>query len=235
MSGLMPTWDNNNHSGPWLTFHCLMSEMSPWCCSGYIVISCHSECLPWPRSPTQTHRGEQVTVFSAVRCWSVGHKKAYVRCCSLLWRLTSKSIGKCSFFIKKVEVLKNMSHKNKLRPQLSNTIRRVTLSYCAKYSKYISTFTLSHTCSSSAPHYWLGAASGAELSLQTCLRVQYYRAPRQQVIPSPAPCLNSQVHQVQTCDFALWPVSPALPLDTSAPTRGEREGKLMGMLILSWL
>ena len=45
----------------------------------------------------------------------------------------------------------------------------------------------------------------------------------------------SQVHQVQTCDFALWPVSPACHAATLIPnTRRQREeGKWWEMRILS--
>ena len=83
----------------------------------------------------------------------------------------------------------------------------------------------------SPPHinirYWL------ELSPQTCLRGQC-RISRQQVIPPLSPV--SQVHQVQTCDFAPWPVPPAC-CHAHPNTRRERErergGKVMRNVDLS--
>ena len=45
----------------------------------------------------------------------------------------------------------------------------------------------------------------------------------------------SQVHQVQTCDFALWPVSPACHAAKLIPnTRRERGGKVMRNADFVW-
>ena len=85
---------------------------------------------------------------------------------------------------------------------------------CVKYCTCLHTLT-SHTCVSSAHQYSI--LTGV---ITTDLSPWPVSDSKTTSYPSPVPV--SQVHQVQTCDFAPWPVPPAC-CHAHPNTRRERE------------